>query len=92
MLNFVIGFLLGGCIAVCVLCCVQVNAVNRYEREIADLWNSSSILKNVITKIKTKRPFCVYGTPCMENGPFVISAGPIDANTFGKGGTREFVI
>jgi len=37
VLNFVIGFLLGGCIAVCVLCCVQVNAVNRYEREIRRL-------------------------------------------------------
>ena len=37
MLNFDIGFLLGGCIAVCVLCCVQVNAVNRYEREIRRL-------------------------------------------------------
>lgn len=37
MLNFIIGLLLGGCVTVCVLCCVQVNTVNRYEREIRRL-------------------------------------------------------
>lgn len=37
MLNFVIGLLLGGCIAAVILCCVQVNAANRYEQEIRRL-------------------------------------------------------
>ena len=34
MLNFLIGLLLGGCIACAVLCCVQVNRVNEYEQKI----------------------------------------------------------
>lgn len=34
MLNFLIGLLLGGCIACAVLCCVQVNRVSKYQQEI----------------------------------------------------------
>ena len=34
MLNFVIGLLLGGCIAGVILCCVQVNRVSKYQQEI----------------------------------------------------------
>lgn len=34
MLNFLIGLLLGGCIAGVVLCCVQVNRVSSYQQEI----------------------------------------------------------
>ena len=37
MLNLVIGLLLGGCIAAVILCCVQINSVNRYEQEIRRL-------------------------------------------------------
>ena len=28
------GLLIGGCIAVTVLCCVQINRINNYEQEI----------------------------------------------------------
>lgn len=31
------GLLLGGCIAVTVLCCVQMNRINDYEQEIKRL-------------------------------------------------------
>lgn len=34
MLNFLIGLLLGGCIACAVLCCVQVKRVSKYQQEI----------------------------------------------------------
>ena len=34
MLNFVIGLLLGSCIAAVILCCVQVNRVSKYQQEI----------------------------------------------------------
>ena len=34
MLNFVIGLLLGGCIAAVILCCVQVNRITEYEQKI----------------------------------------------------------
>lgn len=34
MLNFLIGLLLGGCIACAVLCCVQLNRVSKYQQEI----------------------------------------------------------
>ena len=34
MLNFLIGLLLGGCIAGVVLCCVQVNRISQYQQEI----------------------------------------------------------
>ena len=34
MLNFLIGLLLGGCIAGVVLCCVKVNRVSKYQQEI----------------------------------------------------------
>lgn len=34
MLNFLIGLLLGGCIAGIVLCCVQVNRIGKYQQEI----------------------------------------------------------
>lgn len=37
MLNFIIGLLLGGCIAVSILCCMQINSVSRYEQEIRRL-------------------------------------------------------
>ncbi len=37
MLNFLIGLLLGGCIACAVLCCVQVNRIGYYEQEIRRL-------------------------------------------------------
>lgn len=31
------GLLIGGCIAVTVLCCVQINRINDYEQEIKKL-------------------------------------------------------
>lgn len=34
MLNFLIGLLLGGCIAGVILCCVQVNRVSKYQQKI----------------------------------------------------------
>lgn len=37
MLNFLIGLLLGGCIAGIILCCVQVNRICSYEQEIRRL-------------------------------------------------------
>ncbi len=37
MLNFIIGFLLGGCVAVAILCCMQINRISRYEQEIRRL-------------------------------------------------------
>lgn len=37
MLNFLIGLLLGGCIAGVFLCCVQVNRVSKYQQEIHKL-------------------------------------------------------
>lgn len=37
MLNFIIGLLLGGCVAVAILCCMQINSISRYEQEIRKL-------------------------------------------------------
>lgn len=37
MLNFIIGLLLGGCVAVTILCCMQVNRISRYDQEIRRL-------------------------------------------------------
>ncbi len=37
MLNFIIGLLLGGCVAVAILCCMQINRISRYEQEIRRL-------------------------------------------------------
>ena len=37
MLNFIIGLLLGGCIAVVILCCMQINRINEYVSEIRRL-------------------------------------------------------
>lgn len=37
MLNFIIGLLLGGCVAVAILCCMQVNRIGYYEQEIRRL-------------------------------------------------------
>lgn len=37
MLNFIIGLLLGGCVAVAILCCMQVNRINEYASEIRRL-------------------------------------------------------
>ncbi len=37
MLNFLVGLLLGGCIAAAILCCVQVNRIGYYEQEIRRL-------------------------------------------------------
>ncbi len=37
MLNFVIGLLLGFCLAIAVLCCVQVNRIRCCEQEIRRL-------------------------------------------------------
>lgn len=34
MLNFVIGLLLGACIAAVILCCVQVSRITEYEQKI----------------------------------------------------------
>ena len=34
MLNFLIGLLLGGCIAAVILCCIQINRICRCEQEI----------------------------------------------------------
>lgn len=34
MLNFVIGLLLGGCIAAVILCCAQANRITEYEQKI----------------------------------------------------------
>lgn len=34
---FLVGLLLGGCIAASVLCCMQINRINRYEQEIRKL-------------------------------------------------------
>lgn len=37
MLNFLIGLLLGGCVACAILCCMQVNRICLYEQEIRKL-------------------------------------------------------
>lgn len=37
MLNFIIGLLLGGCVAIAILCCMQVNRIGCYEQEIRRL-------------------------------------------------------
>lgn len=37
MLNFIIGLLLGGCVALVILCCMQINRISRYEQEIRKL-------------------------------------------------------
>ena len=37
LLWFLAGLLIGGCIGTVVLCCVQINRSNRYEREIRQL-------------------------------------------------------
>lgn len=37
MLNFIVGLLLGGCIAASVICCIQINRTGYYEREIRRL-------------------------------------------------------
>ena len=54
MLNFIIGLLLGGCIAASVLCCMQINRTGYYEREIRRL---QAKLNN---KEEGTRSFCVY--------------------------------
>lgn len=37
MLNFIIGLLLGGCIALVILCCMQINRIGDYQSEIRRL-------------------------------------------------------
>lgn len=37
LLWFLAGLLIGGCIGTVVLCCVQINRANHYEREIRQL-------------------------------------------------------
>lgn len=37
MLNFIIGLLLGGCVATAILCCMQINRISCYEQEIRKL-------------------------------------------------------
>lgn len=37
MLSFTIGLLLGGCVAAVILCCIQINRIGYYEREIRRL-------------------------------------------------------
>lgn len=37
MLNFIIGLLLGGCVAIAILCCMQINRISCYEQEIRRL-------------------------------------------------------
>lgn len=39
LLWFLAGLLIGGCIGVVALCCVQINRYDRYEREIQQLRN-----------------------------------------------------
>ena len=39
LLWFLAGLLIGGCIGTVVLCCVQINRSNHYEREIRQLRN-----------------------------------------------------
>ena len=39
LLWFLAGLLIGGCIGTVVLCCVQINRANHYEREIRQLRN-----------------------------------------------------
>ncbi len=34
-----VGLLLGGCIAIGILCCMQINRIGRYEQEIRRLKN-----------------------------------------------------
>ena len=36
-LCFIIGLLLGGCITLVVLCCLQINRINEFEAEIRKL-------------------------------------------------------
>lgn len=33
----IVGFLLGGCISTVILCCLQINRHNEYERELRKL-------------------------------------------------------
>lgn len=42
MLNFIVGFLLGANIAVCVLCLLQMNTTEEYAKEIRYLKNESN--------------------------------------------------
>ncbi len=37
MLNFIVGLLLGGCVALVILCCMQINRICNYESEIQRL-------------------------------------------------------
>lgn len=37
LLWFLVGLLLGGCVATVVLCCVNIDRIDRYERQIRDL-------------------------------------------------------
>lgn len=47
LLFFIIGLLLGGIAAFAVLCCLQINRINKYEAEIRRLRIQLSEKKNI---------------------------------------------